>query len=195
MASYDLAITNQSLVERWRGEGRDRMSLRELATFFNERLLDAALESAGASRIDGEVGNLYRVLTADDVSSGVRTQARRQLETEGVSVETVEDHFLSHQTIHTHLTECLDVSRNEPSKDPSERRRANHDRIRALQRRTEVVSTDALDRLRQSDALALDEFDVFVDVTVLCDECGTQSDIGKLLDQGGCQCRLDEPPQ
>lgn len=195
MASYDLAATNQSLVERWRGEGRERMSLRELATFFNERLLDAALESAGATRIDGEVENLYRVLTADDVSRGVRTQARRRLEAEGVPVATVEDHFVSHQTIHTHLTECLGVSRDEPSKDPSERRRTDRDRIRALQRRTEVVTTDALDRLRQSDALALDEFDVFVDVTVLCDECGTQTDIGQLLDRGGCRCRTDQAPE
>ena len=189
--AYGLSTMNDELVRLWCGEGGERRSLRELATVFNERVLHAALDSAGVSRMEGEVANLYRLLTDSDVSTGVRTEARQQLQADGVSVSTVEDHFVSHQTIHTHLTECLGISREDSSDDPQERRRTDRDRIRALQRRTEAVSTDALERLRKSNALAVDEFDVFVDVTVLCDECGRQTDIGKLLDDGGCQCQSD----
>lgn len=188
---YDLFSINEELVRRWQGNDRDRESLRELATFYNRRLLAAALERAGASRIDGEVANFYRLLTDEEVSTGMRTQARRQLTSAGVPIESVEDRFVSHQTIHSHLTDCLDVTRDDSPQEPAERRRADRDRIRALQRRTEVVTTDALERLHGADSLDLPSFDVFVDVNVLCGDCGTQYDIGELLDEGGCDCQSE----
>ncbi|WP_424020047.1 rod-determining factor RdfA (plasmid) [Halorientalis pallida] len=187
--AFGLDGVHDDLTRRWCGDGRERQSLRELANYFNRRLLRSAVESVDEAPLSGEVSNLYRLLTADDVSSGVRTQTRRRLESAGVPVEDVESAFVSHQTVHTHLTECLGVSRESAEDDPDARRRADRDRIRALQSRTEVVTTDALERLRDSDALALAEFDVLVDVTVLCDECGRQHDVGALLDQGGCDCR------
>ena len=187
--AFGLEGVHADLVRRWCGDGRERQSLRELANHFNRRLLRSAVESADEAPLSGEVSNLYRLLTDDDVSSGVRTQTRRRLETAGVPVEEVEAAFVSHQTVHTHLTECLDVSRETSEDDPDARRRADRDRIRALQSRTEVVTTDALERLRESEALALGEFDVLVDVSVLCDECGRQHDVGALLDRGGCDCR------
>jgi len=189
LEEYGLPSLNDELARRWQGDGNERTSLRELATVYNQRILAAALDRAGASRIDGEVANFYRLLTDDDVSTGIRTQTRRQLESEGVSVETVEDQFVSHQTIHTHFTDCLDVSRDDTRAAPAERRRTDRDRIRALQHRTEVVTTDALDRLRGADALEIGEFDVLVDVSVLCADCNTQYDIGELLDEGGCSCQ------
>lgn len=187
--AFGLDGVHDDLVRRWCGDGRERQSLRELAKQFNRRLLRAAVESADEAPLSGEVSNLYRLLTADDVSSGVRTQTRRRLETAGVPVDDVESAFVSHQTVHTHLTDCLGVSRETAADDPDARRRADRDRIRALQSRTEAVSTDALERLRESDALALAEFDVLVDVTVLCNECGRQHEMGALLDQAGCDCR------
>ncbi|AQL44829.1 hypothetical protein BV210_19410 (plasmid) [Halorientalis sp. IM1011] len=186
---FGLDGIHDDLVRRWCGDGRERQSLRELATYFNRRLLGSAVESADEAPLSGEVSNLYRLLTDDDVSSGVRTQTRRRLETAGVPVEAVESAFVSHQTVHTHLTECLGVSRETEADDPESRRRADRDRIRALQSRTEAVTTDALERLRDSEALALADFDVLVDVTVLCDECGRQHDVGSLLDRGGCDCQ------
>jgi hypothetical protein len=137
---------NDDLVRRWCGDGRERQSLRELAAHFDRRLLRSAVESADEAPLSGEVANLYRLLTDEDVSSGVRTQTRRRLEAAGVPVDEVESAFVSHQTVHTHLTECLDVSRDTAENDPADRRRADRDRIRALQSRTEVVTTDALER-------------------------------------------------
>lgn len=185
---YGLASFDETLAERWCGIGCERQSLRQLSTEYNHELLEAAVQAAGETPIDGEIENLYELLTDDDVSSGVRTQTRRRLENSGVSVDAVEELFVSHQTIHSHLTECLGVERSDSETQPSERRRSDRDRIRALQSRTEAVTTDALDRLVESDALELNEFDVFVDVTVLCDECGAQQDVGTLLDRGGCDC-------
>jgi hypothetical protein len=187
---YDIDRIDEDLTRRWRGDGRDRQSVRELTDYFNRRLLRAAIERAGESPLDGEVENVYRLLTSDEVSSGVRTQTRRRLETAGVSLEAVEADFVSHQTLYGHLTECLGVSREDTEATPSSRRESDRERVRALQRRTEVVTSDALERLRDADALAIDDFDVLVDVTVLCADCGRQHDVGSLLDDGGCPCRL-----
>lgn len=187
--AFELSGLDDELARRWQGDGRDRQSLRELATYFNRELLRAAMDGAGSTPLDGEVANVYRLLTDDDVSSGVRTQTRRRLADAGVPVEDVESQFVSHQTIHTHLTDCLGVSRDEEVADPAERRRADRDRIRALQTRTEVVTADTLERLRDADAVDLAEFDVLVDVTVLCGSCGAQYDVADLLDAGGCDCQ------
>jgi hypothetical protein len=190
VAAFDVDAVDEELVSRWCGVGRDRQSLRELATYFNQRLLAAALESSGEQPLDGEAANLYRLLTDDDVSTGVRTQTRRRLLAAGVPVEDVEAQFVSHQTLHTHLTECLGVTREPSDVVPAERRSTDRDRIRALQSRTEVVTRDAIDRLADADALAVEDVDVFVDVTVLCADCGAQYEVGTLLEQGGCECQL-----
>ena len=49
---------------RWTRED-DRGSLRELADWLNERLLEAPLSEAGVQTVDGEVTNYYRLLTDD----------------------------------------------------------------------------------------------------------------------------------
>lgn len=189
--AYELDDVNEELISRWCGEGRTRQSLRELADYFNRKLLRAGMGQAGTPPLDGEAANVYRLLTDDDVSSGARTQTRGRLEADGVDVDAIEAQFVSHQTVHSHLTDCLGVTREKDGGDSGTRRAADRDRIRALQSRTEAVTTDALDRLADGDALALAGFDVFVDVTVLCDSCGRQHDVGALLDAGGCDCQRD----
>jgi hypothetical protein len=188
IAAFGLTAMNDDLVAGWQGTADGRESVRELTERYNRRLLEAAFGEAEQSPLSGEVANVYRLLTEEDVSSGVRTQTRRRLEGDDVPVTDVEDAFVSHQTMHTHLTDCLDASREPSRTDPETRRHRDRDRIRALQNRTEVVTADALDRLATADSLALEGFDVLVDVTVLCRECGAQHEVGSLLDAGGCSC-------
>lgn len=69
---YELSGIGDELEWRWTADASDRMSLRELADYFNRMLLEQALQPNAISTIDGEVTNLYRLLTEDDVSSGQR---------------------------------------------------------------------------------------------------------------------------
>jgi hypothetical protein len=73
---YELGGIGEEFERRWTRE-EDRSSLRDLADEFNRRLLRAALERTGDAPLDGEVDNLYRLLTGDDVTSGVRQQIGR----------------------------------------------------------------------------------------------------------------------
>lgn len=178
------------LVTAWTGDG-ESSSLRDLAALVNERLVRAAMTAAAETPLDGEPANVYRLLTDDDVSSGVRVAARNRLEARGVDVDALESRFVSHQTVHTHLTDCLGVSKDTDGTAvplaESERQR-----VRTLQSRAEAVSSDAVERLRDRGDLALAEFSAVVDVAVRCSECGRRHEFGALVDAGGCQCQLDE---
>jgi hypothetical protein len=169
----------------WTADDDRRESLRSLADRFNKQLLRSALADAGRSVIDGEVSNLYRLLTDDEVSSGTRLEARRRLEEQGVAVEQLLDDFVSYQAIRYYLTEYRDAEYDQPTNDPVETTR---EQVTRLQSRLRSVAESRLDRLRQGDDLTLGEYRVFVDVDVLCEECDTQYSIGDLLRRGGCEC-------
>jgi hypothetical protein len=186
LEAYDLQGIESELADRWTGAGRERQSLRELARFFNERVLAAALDSAGLETIDGDIANLYRLLHDDDVSAGKRTEARSRLEREGVDTATLESDFVSHQAIHTFLTDTMGVSL--PADSADARRQKSRETVRKLRGRLQSVALGDLERLAGSDTLALGDPSVYVSLTVVCNDCGEQYEFDELLDEGGCSC-------
>jgi DNA-binding transcriptional ArsR family regulator len=107
-AAYDLLAEAERLEEYWTRDV-ERYSLRDLAAHFNHHLLRAAMERAGLSSLNGEIENTYRLLTDDDVSRGMRTQARNRLQKQGIDVEQLQSDFVSYGTVRRHLKRCLDV--------------------------------------------------------------------------------------
>ncbi|WP_338742179.1 rod-determining factor RdfA [Haloplanus salilacus] len=190
LEKYDLGVAfGDELERRWTADGEERESLRDLADRFNRRLLERALLSAGASTVDGEIENLYRLLTADDVSSGMRTEARTRLERDGVDVDGLERDFVSYQAIRSYLTEYRDAEYDSPS--ASDRVRSVRETIQRLRSRLRSVTEGSLERLQSTDRLTLGTFRLFVDVDVLCEDCGSQYGIVELLERGGCDCERD----
>lgn len=188
-AAHGLADIHERFRDRWRGDA----SVRDLTDRFNRRVLRAALERAGHVPVEGEVDNLYRVLTADDVDAGSRTRVREQLRHDGVTVEDLERQFISHQTLYRHLTDCLGVEHESPYADADERVDAWHERIRSLRNRTAAVTERGVDRLSAHDAVDVGSADVFVDIVLACDDCGEFYDIEEFLEGRGCDCASDSP--
>lgn len=188
VAAYSLADLDDELLDRWLGEGGEKESLRDLESYVNRRVLGAAMDAADVDVLDGEVANVYRLLTADDASEGQRTETRNRLERSGVDVSAVEAAFVSHQTVHSHLRECLGASPDSGPGDPAERREQALDTIAALRSRTEAVAETTLRRLAGANALTPDEFDVIVDVSVTCGRCGRVHSVSELIRDGGCSC-------
>lgn len=180
------AVTDEVLAARWRGDGGPRRSLRDLADRFNESLVRATMRSAGMDPLDGEAENVYRLLTDDEVSTGVRTQTARRLERNGVDIDALQSDFVSHQTIHTHLTDCLSVSRESEGDDEGRLQREN-DRIQALRNRVIAVTEDTLGRL-DDEEITTGDVDVFTTISVRCKDCGTSREVNELLERGGCEC-------
>ncbi|MFB6353317.1 MAG: rod-determining factor RdfA [Halobacteriales archaeon] len=184
---YDLGDAGEELEARWLGEDGDRSSLRALADRFNQWLLEAATADADVSFLDGEVENLYRLLTDDDVSRGQRTRARRTLERWGVDPERLEADFVSHQAMHTYLTKHRGVERPSDG-DDADRIERRSETIQRLRNRLTAVTERTIEDLRDAGHLAVDEYDVLVEVSVLCTGCGRYYDANELLAAGGCEC-------
>jgi hypothetical protein len=187
--AYGLDGLGDELEQRWTGATGERESLRSLADRFNRRVLRTALDEAGASPLDGEVENTYRLLRGDDVSPGMRTEVRRQLERSGVDLDSVESDFVSHQAIHTYLREHrgAELEAEEESRVEKEAQT-----IRRLQGRTSVVTESGLTRLSNASDITVGEFDVLVDVQVYCSDCGSQYEAVELIERGGCDCERED---
>lgn len=183
--SYGLSGMDEDLIDRWTGRTGEKYSLRDLERYFNERVLSAALWEADVDPLEGEVTNLYELLSSDD--SG-EVQARRRLEREGVDVERVTTDFVSHQAIHNHLRKCRNV---ELERDPNDRIDKARDTVAGLRNRLIAVTENTLRRLDRSGAISLGEFSVFVNVQITCEECGKYYTVSELLDERGCTCRDD----
>lgn len=184
--SYDLTGMNDELADRWTGRRGEKYSLRKLEKHFNVAVLEAALREASVDPLEGEAENLYELLDSDDVSE---IEARRRLERDGLDVDEVTSDFVSHQAIHGHLRDCLDV---ELERESSDRIEKGQDTIASLQNRLVAVSENTLTRLDSADAISLGEFSVFASVQVTCEECGRHYSISELLEEKGCECQIEE---
>lgn len=184
---YDLEDIDRELADRWT-RSNDRFSLRELADFFNEQVLRAAVEAQDMNPLEGEVENFYRILT-DDVSSGVKMQARKRLEQNGIDVDELGEDFVSYQSINRHLKKDLGVTRSTAESDSGPERKQQ--RLYALQNRVVAVVENTLEQLRAKGELALADFDVVVDIRVTCSHCNRIHSLRELFERKGCTCQLE----
>jgi hypothetical protein len=185
--SYNLGEAfGDRLEQLWTADGDERMSLRDLADLVNERLLEAAMSDSGMRPIEGEVKNIYHLLTDDGVSSGNRTEARQRLEHNGVDTDKLECDFITYQAIRSYLQEY----RGATYEQETETARAQDvlQTVQRLQSRTQSVTAKNIDQLDSTDELSIGDHRVFVSVDVLCGDCNTQYELSELISSGGCEC-------
>lgn len=174
--------TLSDIEARWRDQSG---SLRSLAADFNRHVLRSALETNGHVPLEGEAANLYRLLTDDDVSGGMRTQARNRLAAHGVDVESLEGAFVSYQTVNRHLQGCRGLTADESDGLSVD---AAGDRLFALRDRTSAVTEETISQLARADAIDVGSVEVVVDIGVTCTACRSQFTIAELLSRGTCRC-------
>lgn len=185
-AEFDLSGIHEELAREWTRE--DGPGVRSLAEEFNKRVLRAAFRSAGTLPLAGEVDNVYRLLTDDEVSEADRTRARERLRQTGIAIEELEGKMVSHQTLYRHLRNCLDAEHEPTAKTPAERIDEWETRLHALQGRTENVTRQGIQQLRRHDAVDISSIGVSVDVTISCEDCGAFFSVTEFLETGACEC-------
>jgi hypothetical protein len=188
---WDMEGVGDQMEAYWLGTGEKQYSLRKLADWFNERLLEQALEDNDESYVEGEVENMYRLLTSDDVSRGVQAEVETRLEQAGIDIDHLEKSFVSHQSVYTYLTKVRGVSSSDETTDESQIEKTNT-AIQRLVNRTNAVVEKNLNSLRNTDRISLGEFSILVDINVFCHECGTQYGVQELLSQRGCDCNRSD---
>jgi hypothetical protein len=185
--TYELDGIGETLVDGWTRD-EDRHSLRELADYFNRRLLRSALEDEQVDSLDGEVENYYRLLTNEATTSGVRSETRDRLEQRGVDVDALERDFVSYQAIRTYLKNYQDASPPESTTTPDEQRSKKADTVQRLKNRLRKVTEQALADLKKAGHVTLGDFDVVVTVRVHCADCNTQHPVSEIISTGSCDC-------
>jgi hypothetical protein len=178
---YDLDV-GPELIDAWTRE-QNRRSLRNLARYFNRELLRERLDRHGVSSVGMDIKTVYRHLRGEE-SAGSQTRVHRQLDREGVDVESLREEFVSHTAIRTFLRN-RSVTRSE---DEGDQVAAEATHIQQLQNRTAVVAEDKLETLRSTDRVLIGDFRVLVDVQVFCEDCQRQFDINELLEVRRCSC-------
>lgn len=179
LSAYGLERLDERLPVLWTGDGDEQRSLRELAALINRNLLAASLEDAGLSPLEAELDSYLELLTASETSSGERTRVKRELEREGVDVETLVDDFVTHQAVHTYLRNHHEVERESSSRDPVSR-------LQRLRGRVQAVAADTVQSARAEGAF--EEFTITVGINVICADCGTRLDVTEVLRGAECDC-------
>ncbi|WP_224338504.1 rod-determining factor RdfA [Haloprofundus halobius] len=187
---YELDRIDDALVTGWLGESGERYSLRRLETYLNERVLESAMAETTMTVLDGDVAHLYERLTDGSVSAGQRAETENYLKRAGINVERVRNDFVSHQTVHTHLRNCLGTTRKRTQNTESRVEKADQT-VRALQNRMRLVTGGTVERLTRAGAVSIDSFDVYVETTIVCRDCDRSASFSELLERGGCRCRVD----
>jgi hypothetical protein len=181
---YGLDGLGDELEQSWTADN-DRRSLRELADYFNQQLLEHRLDQVNKQVLDGESSNIYRLLTADEVSSAEQTRVERQLKRDGIDIDNLTSEFVTYQAVRTYLKEERGAEYEPDRKDPAEREKKN---IGQLRGRTAAVTEDKLAQLRKNEDISLGNFSTLVDIRVVCEDCSTQRTVSELLSSGGCEC-------
>lgn len=187
ITEYNLDGLGDELEARWTGDGVERTSLRDLADYFNERLLEQTLIDAGMNALESDVSTMYQNLTDDEVSTGVRTDTRSRLEQNGIDADELESDFVSYQAIRSYLTEYRDAEYRQLSDE--EKVEKDLQSIQRLMTRTLSVTEERIEKLRETGRVDVEEFEVLLDVQVLCQECGEQYSVSEFLENRGCSCQ------
>lgn len=94
--TYELElVVGDRLDDTMTADGDRRESLWSLADRFKRRLLEATMADARMATLDGEVSNIYRLLTEDGVSNRNRTKVRQRLEELSIDVEQLTWDFVT----------------------------------------------------------------------------------------------------
>ncbi len=180
---YGLDGLDELLRER-RAEGA---SLRRLETVVNEAALRSALEAADTD-VFRDAETIYRNLTSEDVSAGVRTETEAWLSRVGVDPAELDADFVSYQTVRSHLRECLDV---DTARDSSLSVDDAEGTVEWARSRSEGIIGRTIERLDDTDGFHSGTVDVTQVVRVSCRDCGASYPVERFLDRGGCDCGSD----
>jgi len=178
--TYGLDDIDDLLRER-RAEGA---SLRRLETVVNEAVLRAALRDTDTD-VFRDAAAIYRNLTDDDVSAGVRTETEAWLSRIGVSPDELTGDFVSYQTVRTHLRECLDV---DTTRDTTLSVADAEGTIEWARSRSEGIIGRTIERLADTDGFESGTVAVTHVVRVSCSDCGASYPVERFLDRNGCDC-------
>lgn len=173
---YGLDNIGDELVDYWDDEGPDK-SVRELATYFNFHVTDAALRSAGIILDREVVESIAEKLPTDEAPLTESEFGDRD-----VDLSEVKEDLVTYQSVYTYLREVRGVEYTETLRSKSQ----ITSNLRKLHGRVEMIDEKMVTRLVQRDEIDGPTPHIDVDVTALCPACETETNLLIYLQNGGC---------
>lgn len=177
MDKYDLEGLGDELVEQWTTTGPHRKSCRELADFFNTRVLDAALREEGIVWDKSLVEDCAVIIADKD-----RSLTGFDIQNRGVDTDDVEDDMLTYQTVHNYLTNIRGIDLN---KDPSGIR-DRIDNLQQMQSKMETVASNTASRSINRDQIDGPVPSIEITAEYICKACGGRTKVTQYLQNRGC---------
>lgn len=173
---HNLVGIGDELVDNWGSRPSDK-SVRELASYFNFEVTDAALREAGII-LDHDVVESIAEQLADDAHS-ITASAFTERD---IDLRAVAEDLVTYQSVHDYLS---DIRGEEYSESVRSKSQLITD-LRRLQGRAETVDAQTVSKLIARDDVDAPEPDINIDVTALCPVCDTTTDLLDYLKHGGC---------
>lgn len=187
---FDLSNLNDELISL----RNDDASLRDLAAYFNRRVLEEAISDIDQTQLYGAVNaedgieNIYQAISGDDVAADQAARTRTRLEQAGLDVDDLTDNWVSHPTVGKHLNECLNIDTSHSS---SITRKDGIDIIEWSRTRCEQVVSRTLERLSKKNLVTVGELNVDVTIRINCTMCNSTLHPVQFIREGGCRCKAE----
>jgi len=172
-------------------------SLRDLEGYINKHILEAAIDDApdaildadseffGAMTNDEALDHIYTALADDAVSSERKARVRTQLEHAGIDVAEIEDHWITHMTVKSHLNQCLEIDTSRTTEITLQEAQQT---IEWAKTRCKGIIERVINQLQSNELLHLRSTDVSLAVRVTCTDCNTTFRISELSEKQRCAC-------
>ncbi|WP_152418545.1 rod-determining factor RdfA [Halorubrum distributum] len=174
---YDLDGIGDEMVAEWTKPESTRRSCRELAEFFNIRVLDAALREAGIIWDRSLVEECTAIIKDRD-----KSLTGFDLDSRGVDIDEVGEDMVSYQSIYTYLTEYRDTEYEREINDI-------HSRVKSLgqiETKAETIATGIISRSVSHNQVYGAEPQIEVTTECICETCGSNTEMSVYLQNGGC---------
>jgi hypothetical protein len=177
MDKYGLDDLGDELVDRWTKPQSARQSCRELADFFNVRVLDAALR---------EEGILWERSLVEECAGIIKDKDKSltgfDLDSRGVDTDEVGEDMVSYQSIHNYLTDDRGVEYQRQINDI--RSRVNG--LQQMEARMETIATGIISQSVDHNQISGIEPNVEITAKCICKACGSRTDMSQYLREEGC---------
>lgn len=171
---------DDGLLARWKGtDGHSATGYRTLTDWFNRRLLKHVYDEHGRDVSDPQIDADYAALTGDD--DLVRAETIDRLAAAGIDGERLRADTISWGTMRTHLTDCLDGSKERPPARTDWERNS----IDAARSKLAEAVDEALSSLATKGAIdGVDSSTADVQIQLRCEQCPTRVPLEVALERG-----------
>jgi hypothetical protein len=177
MDKYGLDDLGDKMVDQWTKPPSTRQSCRELAEFFNIRVLDAALREEGIVWDRSLVEECAEIIKSKD-----KSLTGFDLDSRGVDTDEVGEDMVSYQSIHNYLTDNRGINYSREINGI----RSRVSSLQQMEARMETIATGIIAQSVAHNQISGIEPNVEITAKCICKACGIRTEMSRYLREGGC---------